>query len=112
MSASDVAAVFAAQFSLSHLAWLVAYPIAGWGATRFGLVPAWALLAGIAAVGAVLAPVLWRSAATERARVTVGAPSDRVAGAPELVPGSPAWRRTAAAGGTLTECQCTCGHAA
>ncbi|TWS24107.1 MFS transporter [Tsukamurella sputi] len=108
----DVAAVFAAQFSLSHLAWLVAYPIAGWGATRFGLVPAWALLAGIAALGAVLAPALWRRTATERERVTVGAPSGTVGGTPELAPGSPAWRRTAAAGGTLTECQCTCGHAA
>lgn len=111
---SDVAAVFAAQFSLSHLAWLVAYPIAGWGATRFGLVPAWALLAAIAA-GAILAPALWCSAPAEvTADATVPAPSGGHAGEHEhdLVPGSPAWRHTAAAGGTLTECQCTCGQAA
>lgn len=118
---SDVAAVFAAQFSLSHLAWLVAYPIAGWGANRFGLVPAWALLAGIAAAGAILAPALWRRApatlpASATAEATVTAPSGTTDGTPgrepALVPGSAAWRHTAAAGGTLTECQCTCGQAA
>lgn len=118
---SDVAAVFAAQFSLSHLAWLVAYPIAGWGANRFGLVPAWALLAGIAAAGAILAPALWRRApatlpASATAEATVTAPSGTTDGTPgrepALVPGSAAWRQTAAAGGTLTECQCTCGQAA
>ncbi|WP_137811195.1 MFS transporter [Gordonia sp. GAMMA] len=105
---SEVAAVFAAQFSLSHLAWLVAYPISGWGANRFGLVPAWALLALIAAAGAVLAPLLWR-----RTPPTV-ADDDTAAGtAPNpLEPGSPEWRHTAAAGGTLTECQCTCTRAA
>lgn len=118
---SDVAAVFAAQFSLSHLAWLIAYPIAGWGANRFGLVPAWALLAGIAAAGAILAPALWRRGpvalpAPTTAGATVAAPSGTGYRTPErepdLVPGSPAWRHTAAAGGTLTECQCTCGQAA
>lgn len=118
---SDVAAVFAAQFSLSHLAWLVAYPIAGWGANRFGLVPAWALLAGIAAAGAILAPALWRRAlatlpAPATAEATVTAPSDTADDTserePALVPGSAAWRHTAAAGGTLTECQCTCAQAA
>ena len=118
---SDVAAVFAAQFSLSHLAWLVAYPIAGWGANRFGLVPAWALLAGIAAAGAILAPAVWRRApatvpAPTTAEATVTAPSgtadDTAEREPALVPGSAAWRHTAAAGGTLTECQCTCAQAA
>ncbi|BDH59490.1 MFS transporter [Tsukamurella sp. PLM1] len=124
---SDVAAVFAAQFSLSHLAWLVAYPIGGWGADRFGLVPAWAVLAGIAAAGAVLAPALWRRVPAKSVlESTVPAASDSAPAAtapsgtadgtaervPALVPGSTAWSHTAAAGGTLTECQCTCGHAA
>ncbi|MCS3779017.1 MFS transporter [Tsukamurella ocularis] len=119
----DVAAVFAAQFSLSHLAWLIAYPISGWGANRFGLVPAWALLAGIAAAGAVLAPALWRRTPSTLA-VPVGADGDAAGAAPSaaedrtperepaLVAGSSAWRHAAAAGGTLTECQCTCGQAA
>ncbi|MCA0157608.1 MFS transporter [Tsukamurella sp. M9C] len=114
---SDVAAVFAAQFSLSHLAWLISYPIAGWGANRFGLVPAWALLAGIAAAGAILAPALWRRGPVALpAGATVAAPSGTGYRTPErepdLVPGSPAWRHAAAAGGTLTECQCTRGQAA
>ena len=32
----DLPAGFAAQFSLSHLAWLVTYPIAGWIGTASG----------------------------------------------------------------------------
>jgi len=51
---------FAAQFSLSHLAWLVTYPIAGWVGTTAGVLTAWAVLAVLAIVGAVAAAVLWR----------------------------------------------------
>lgn len=51
--------VFAAQFSLSHLAWLVTYPIAGWLGTAAGPVPAWSLLAVLAVAGTVAAPLLW-----------------------------------------------------
>ncbi|MBS4104882.1 hypothetical protein, partial [Tsukamurella paurometabola] len=77
--------------------------------------------AGIAAAGAILAPALWRRApaalpAPAIAEATVTAPSGTADGThepePALVPGSAAWRHTAAAGGTLTECQCTCGQAA
>ncbi|MEB4616352.1 MFS transporter [Leucobacter sp. M11] len=52
--------VFAAQFSLSHLAWLITYPIAGWVATSAGFLVAWWILAGLAVLGAVGAVALWR----------------------------------------------------
>lgn len=51
--------VFAAQFSLSHLAWLITYPIAGWVSTNFGFTLTWSILAVLAAAGAVAATGLW-----------------------------------------------------
>ncbi|MEU6956948.1 MFS transporter [Streptomyces sp. NPDC045714] len=51
--------VFAAQFSLSHLAWLITYPIAGWLGTKTGLAAAWSVLAALAAAGAIGALLLW-----------------------------------------------------
>ena len=51
--------VFAAQFSLSHLAWLTTYPIAGWVSTNFGFTLTWSILAVLAAAGAVAATGLW-----------------------------------------------------
>ncbi|WP_231857574.1 MFS transporter [Tsukamurella pulmonis] len=104
---ANVAAVFAAQFSLSHLAWLIAYPIAGWGATRFGLVPAWGVLALIAGAGAIAAPLLWRRGVVP-AGTQVPAPAEE----DSAVLPDEAWRHAAAADGTLTECQCTCTQAA
>ncbi|MDQ8706138.1 MFS transporter [Streptomyces sp. LHD-70] len=50
---------FAAQFSLSHLAWLITYPIAGWLGTSVGFTVAWSVLAVLAAAGAFGALVLW-----------------------------------------------------
>ncbi|GAA2036837.1 MFS transporter [Agromyces tropicus] len=52
-------AVFAAQFSLSHLAWLLTYPIAGWLGTAMGLSMTWSALAVLAVAGAVAARSLW-----------------------------------------------------
>lgn len=52
--------VFAAQFSLSHVAWLVTYPIAGWLGTGIGLTPTWSLLLLLAVGGASAAATLWR----------------------------------------------------
>ena len=52
--AADRPAVFAAQFSLSHAGWLVAYPLAGVLATRAGLEPALLILSA-ATVGVALA---------------------------------------------------------
>ncbi|MFG3550885.1 MFS transporter [Streptomyces sp. NPDC047725] len=60
---------FAAQFSLSHLAWLITYPVAGWLGTSAGFTVAWSVLAVLAAAGAAGALLLWprhegRAAAT------------------------------------------------
>ncbi|WP_405798093.1 MFS transporter [Streptomyces sp. NBC_01506] len=50
---------FAAQFSLSHLAWLITYPIAGWLGTNAGFTLTWSLLAALAGAGTVGALLLW-----------------------------------------------------
>ncbi|MFE5853048.1 MFS transporter [Streptomyces sp. NPDC056500] len=51
--------VFAAQFSLSHLAWLITYPIAGWLGTNAGFALTWSLLAALAGMGAIGTLLLW-----------------------------------------------------
>ncbi|MFB7107771.1 MFS transporter [Streptomyces sp. NPDC056190] len=51
--------VFAAQFSLSHLAWLITYPIAGWLGTNAGFTLAWSVLTALAGTGATGALLLW-----------------------------------------------------
>lgn len=50
---------FAAQFSLSHLAWLITYPVAGWLGTNVGFTLAWSVLMGLAGAGAIGALLLW-----------------------------------------------------
>ncbi|MFB7211708.1 MFS transporter [Streptomyces sp. NPDC056255] len=50
---------FAAQFSLSHLAWLITYPVAGWLGTSAGFTLAWSVLAILAGAGATGALLLW-----------------------------------------------------
>ncbi|MBJ3813231.1 MFS transporter [Streptomyces flavofungini] len=50
---------FAAQFSLSHLAWLITYPVAGLLGTNTGLTAAWSVLAVLAGGGAIGALLLW-----------------------------------------------------
>ncbi|MER7195123.1 MFS transporter [Streptomyces flaveolus] len=50
---------FAAQFSLSHLAWLITYPVAGWLGTAAGLTLAWSVLAALAGAGAAGGFLLW-----------------------------------------------------
>jgi MFS family permease len=56
-SQSDRPAIFAAQFTLSHAAWLIAYPLAGWLGAALGLVPAFVAL-GVA--GTALTVAAWR----------------------------------------------------
>ncbi|MET9855977.1 MFS transporter, partial [Streptomyces sp. NPDC006450] len=51
----DRTAVFAAQFSLSHAAWLLTYPLAGWVGAKAGLGWATAVLGAIALAAAALA---------------------------------------------------------
>ncbi|MGY9048047.1 hypothetical protein P775_26105 [Puniceibacterium antarcticum] len=53
------AAVFAAQFSLSHAGWLIAYPLAGWLAAQLSLEWALLILSLTCAVVAAAAMVVW-----------------------------------------------------
>ncbi|MFF8375809.1 MFS transporter [Streptomyces sp. NPDC015661] len=50
---------FAAQFSLSHLAWLITYPIAGWLGSNGGFAVTWSVLAVLAGAGTASALLLW-----------------------------------------------------
>lgn len=56
--AGDLSFLFAAQFSLSHVCWLLAYPLAGWVGTRLGLGIALIALSGVAMAGWLIA---WRT---------------------------------------------------
>lgn len=58
----DRPGLFAAQFSLSHAAWLMTYPLAGWLATHRGLAAAFALHAALGLLAAAAAAVLWTTA--------------------------------------------------
>lgn len=55
----DRPALFAAQFSLSHACWLVAYPLAGWVGAEAGMMAAFGLLGIIAVVAVVTASYVW-----------------------------------------------------
>lgn len=56
---ADRPALFAAQFSLSHLAWLLTYPIAGWLTTAAGFTTTWMVLAVLAVAGIAVALRMW-----------------------------------------------------
>ena len=56
---SDRTAVFAAQFSLSHAGWLIAYPLAGWLAGFASLETALFVLSGACAFVAFAAMRIW-----------------------------------------------------
>jgi len=56
---ADRPALFAAQFALSHLCWLLTYPLSGWLMTRFGPQAAVAGLAVLVSLGLTAAPLLW-----------------------------------------------------
>lgn len=60
-SADSRPAVFAAQFSLSHVCWLITYPIAGFIGAQFGMTFAFLVLAAIGVVGLVCAVYTWPS---------------------------------------------------
>jgi len=55
---ADLPSLFAAQFSLSHVCWLLAYPLAGWLGATLGLGAALAALSVLALAGLVAA---WRA---------------------------------------------------
>jgi MFS family permease len=52
-------ALFAAQFSLSHLFWLFTYPLAGVAGQVFGLGATSGLLAALAALAVAIAALSW-----------------------------------------------------
>ena len=54
----DRPALFAAQFALSHVCWLIAYPVAGQVGARLGMATAFVALGVLAVIGGLLA--LWR----------------------------------------------------
>lgn len=74
--AADLPAVFAAQFSLSHVAWLITYPVAGFLGTAIGLPATWAVLAVIALVGATSATLLWPSSSRSGAEAPTNSDLD------------------------------------
>ncbi|CCQ13610.1 putative MFS transporter [Rhodococcus sp. AW25M09] len=51
--------IFTAQFSLSHAAFLVTYPVAGWVGAQFGQFTAAAVLTALATLAALSAARLW-----------------------------------------------------
>ena len=57
----DRAALFAAQFSLSHLGWLAAYPAAGWLYRGVGMELTFLLFAGLSIIAGLLAAKIWRA---------------------------------------------------
>ncbi|AXY43844.1 MULTISPECIES: MFS transporter [unclassified Halomonas] len=63
--AEERPALFAAQFSLSHACWLVAYPLAGWLGSTLGMMTAFAALATLALAATLLAARLWPAQVTE-----------------------------------------------
>ena len=56
---ADRGAVFAAQFALSHGAWLITDPLAGWLGSAFGLTQAALGLAVLGALAMAAVPRLW-----------------------------------------------------
>ncbi|GAB5464335.1 MFS transporter [Hoeflea alexandrii] len=57
--AEDRPALFAAQFTLSHLCWLITYPVAGWAGSALGLPETMAVLGAIGMGGWLLALRVW-----------------------------------------------------
>ena len=58
-AAEDRPALFAAQFALSHVCWLITYPLAGWFGAKVGLPATFAMLAALAFVAVLAAAWIW-----------------------------------------------------
>ncbi|WP_347717706.1 MFS transporter [Sphingomonas sp.] len=58
-NAEDRPALFAAQFALSHVCWLIAYPLVGQLGARVNMAAAFAAMAILAAIGVIAAARLW-----------------------------------------------------
>lgn len=55
----DRAALFAAQFALSHACWLITYPLAGWLGATVGMSATFAILCAVAVLGTIAARAAW-----------------------------------------------------
>ncbi|MEG3126043.1 MFS transporter [Sphingomonas sp. GB1N7] len=60
-NANDRPALFAAQFALSHVCWLICYPLVGQLGARVGMAAAFTAMAAVAAIGVVAAFLIWPS---------------------------------------------------
>lgn len=58
-SDGDRAALFAAQFALSHACWLITYPLAGWLGARYGLTTSFVTLGMVASAAVLVSARLW-----------------------------------------------------
>src|SRR3546814_4030944 len=58
-NADDRPALFAAQFALSHICWLICYPLVGQLGADVSMTAAFAAMSVIAVVGTLLALVIW-----------------------------------------------------
>lgn len=68
--------LFATQFSLSHVCWLLTYPLAGWVLTRYGLPTSFIVLGGIACLATAAAMFVWRDEKSTIAHNHPELPSD------------------------------------
>lgn len=59
--AEDRPSIFSAQFALSHICWLLTYPIAGWAGQGLGMPIAMIILGAIALIGSFTAFFIWPS---------------------------------------------------
>ncbi len=55
----DLPAVFASQFALSHVCWLIGYPLAGWVGSSFGIPVSFLSMALLAWISVFTAMLLW-----------------------------------------------------
>ncbi|MBN9554468.1 MAG: MFS transporter [Alphaproteobacteria bacterium] len=83
---ADRPALFAAQFALSHVSWLIAYPLAGQAGAIGSMALAFAATAVLAAIGTIIAFKIWP---TEDPEVVAHSHSDLPPGHPHLVEGHP-----------------------
>lgn len=58
-NAEDRPALFAAQFALSHICWLITYPLVGQLGAGVSMTAAFAAMAAIALFGAILGSLFW-----------------------------------------------------
>ena len=85
----DRPALFAAQFALSHVCWLIAYPLAGQIGAFGGMGAAFAAAAVLALIGTVIAFRIWPS---EDAEVVAHRHDDLPLDHPHLLEGHPGGR--------------------